>query len=124
MANKGRRVLERGQRENAWSGRIQEWRSSAQTQVRYCAERGLSVWMLRKWIVKLGGRPRQATHALELLPIPISALRPAAGVSASATSEAALEIALPNGVRVRASGAVACELTRALARTLRCSTRC
>lgn len=120
MASKGRRARERGQRENAWSGRIQEWRSSGQTQVRFCAERGLSVWMLRKWIVKLGGRPRQA--ALELLPIPISALRPASGVSA--TSEAALEIALPNGVRVRASGAIAGELTRALARTLRCSTRC
>ncbi len=55
-----------------------------------------------------------------LLPLPIFALRTAPDEVVGAAREAALEIALPNGIRVRASGQVATEIARALARALRC----
>ena len=52
---------QREQRERVWVERIEGWRSSGQTQVIYCAAHGLSVWVLRKWIVNLGtGRGRTA----------------------------------------------------------------
>ena len=44
----------REQRARVWVERIEGWRSSCQTQVTYCAAHGLSVWVLRKWIVNLG----------------------------------------------------------------------
>ncbi len=54
MAKKGVVACRRGGAEGIWAERIQAWRDSGQTQVRSCAERGLSVWLLRKWIVKRG----------------------------------------------------------------------
>ena len=95
-------------------------RGACQTQVRFCAERGVSVWLLRKWIVKRGRGSSVVKRVPTLLPIPIGALRSAPEEVVGAGREAALEIALPNGIRVRASGQVATEIARALARALRC----
>ena len=53
-----------------------------------------------------------------MLPIP---LRPATPATLSALErEAALEIVLPNGTAIRASGVIAAELTLSIARALRC----
>ena len=61
MANITRDAREVGKREErtqVWAERAWGWRESRQTQAQYCAERGLSVWMLRKWIVDLGAESR------------------------------------------------------------------
>lgn len=113
----------RDQRERAWVERIEGWRSSGQTQVAYCAAQGLSVWMLRKWIVDLGagtGRTTKVKARPIMLPIPLRAADAARLSPPASTPEATLEIALPNGTRIRAAGAVANELTRSIARALRC----
>ncbi len=53
MAKKGVVACRRGGAEGIWAERIQAWRDSGQTQVRFCAQllgdNGLSVWLLRKW---------------------------------------------------------------------------
>ncbi|MEO7851862.1 MAG: hypothetical protein ABIR94_06345 [Rubrivivax sp.] len=103
------------ERARAWAERIEGWRGSGQTQVQYCTQRGLSVWVLRKWIVKLGGAVSRIKRRPALLPIPLHPLAPDA-----LAREAALEIALPNGIRVRACGTIANELIHAIARKLRC----
>ena len=120
MAKKTWVACRRGEAEGVWAERIQAWRDSGQTQVRFCAERGLSVWLLRKWIVKRGRGSSMVKRVPALLPIPITALRTAPEEMVSSAREAALEIALPNGIRVRASGQVATAIARALTRALRC----
>jgi len=110
----------RGEAEGVWAERIQAWRDSGQTQVRFCAERGLSVWLLRKWIVKRGPGSSVVKRMPVLLPIPITALRSTSEGAVGGAREAGLEIALPNGIRVRASGQVATAIARVLARALRC----
>ena len=120
MAKKGVVACRRGEAEGVWAGRIQAWRDSGQTQVRFCAERGLSVWVLRKWIVKRARGSSVVKCVPALLPIPITALRTAPQELVGGAREAALEIALPNGIRVRASGQVATVIARVLARALRC----
>jgi len=104
-----------GERARAWTERIEGWRGSGQTQVQYCAQRGLSVWVLRKWIVKLGGRVSRTKRRPVMLPIPLHPMAPAA-----ITRESVLEIALPSGIRIRACGSIANELTHTIARKLRC----
>ncbi len=104
-----------GERARAWAERIEGWRGSGQTQVQYCAECGLSVWVLRKWIVKLGAKVSRIKRRPVMLPIPLHPMAPEAMLR-----EAALEIALPNGIRIRACGAIASELTHTIARRLRC----
>ena len=100
-----------------WAERIAGWRASGQTQVNYCADRELSVSGLRKWIVKLGsGRSRSKSRPV-MLPIP---LRPTTPATLPALERAALEIVLPNGTAIRASGVIAAELTLSIARALRC----
>lgn len=117
-----------------WAETSRLWRESGQTQAQYCAQRGLSVWMLRKWIVDLGAKGRVSKQGPRMLPI---TLRPGhaglhtdlhSGLHSSAAllvpqargEEAGLEIALPNGTRIRAAGMAASELTRVIARSLRC----
>ena len=120
MAKKTLVVYRRGEAEAVWAERIQAWRDSGQTQVRFCAERGLSVWLLRKWIVRRGRGLSMVKRMPLLLPIPMTALRSAPEDVVGEACEAALEIALPNGIRVRASGQVASAIARVLARALRC----
>ena len=125
MARKARQARDvgtRAEREQAWSQRIEGWRTSGQTQVDYCAAHGLSVWVLRKWIVTLGSKSRRPKAKLcpVMLPIPLHAAGMASLAPEASEREANLEIALPNGTRIRASGLVANELTRAIARVLRC----
>ena len=101
-----------------WAERIEGWRASGQTQVNYCADRELSVSGLRKWIVKLGSSRSPSKSRPTMLPIP---LRPATPATLPALErEAALEIVLPNGTAIRASGVIAAELTLSIARALRC----
>lgn len=112
--------LGREGRARLWADRARAWRESGQTQVAYCAEHGLSVGLLRKWIVKLGAKKARMGRRPTLLPI---ALRPAGTpviANEAVAREAALEIALPNGARIRASGRIADQLTRSIARALRC----
>ena len=121
-AGKARDVGTRGEREEAWAGRIEGWRTSGQTQVDYCAAHGLSVWVLRKWIVTLGsGRrsPKAKPHPV-MLPIPLRPMGVAMPAPDRAAHQASLEIALPNGTRIRAFGLAANELRRTIARALRC----
>ena len=139
MAKNTRDTREAGTREEraqVWAERARGWRESGQTQAQYCAERGISVWMLRKWIVDLGAESRLPKSRLNLrppkralmLPIPLHLAGPGLMAAQSAGHEtahqavhqAALEIALPNGTRIRATGVTATELTRAIARVLRC----
>ena len=113
----------REQRERVWVERIEGWRSSGQTQVTYCATHGLSVWVLRKWIVNLGagrGRTAKVKAGPIMLPIRLRAADTARLAAPASAPEATLEIALPNGTRIRAAGAGASELTRSIARALRC----
>lgn len=118
-------VGEREQRKRAWIERIEGWRRSGQTQEAYCAAHGLSVWVLRKRIVNLGaGQGRTVKtkgKALPILfPIPLRAADSARLAPGIGMQEATLDIALPNGTRIRAAGAAAGELTRSIARALRC----
>ena len=130
VARESRQAGTREERGQEWAERARAWRESGQTQAAYCAAQGLSVWMLRKWIVDLGAKGRTSGSVPRLLPIALhpagSGLHggvhdgPAARVAQTRESEAGLEIALPNGTRIRAAGVSARELTRAIAQVLRC----
>ncbi len=120
MGKKVERVEAGAEREQVWSGRIEGWRRSGQTQAKYCADHELSVWVMRKWIVKLGASGLTAGRRPALLPIPLHRADKALLEAQVKMPEAALEIALPNGTRIRASGRSASELTRSIARVLRC----
>ena len=72
MAKQAKVAGVRVERTQAWVERIEGWRKSGQTQVEYCANHALSVWLLRKWIVKLGiGRAQRKRPVM--LPIPLHA---------------------------------------------------
>ena len=128
LTREGREAGTRDERAMVWAERARLWRESGQTQVAYCAAQGISVWMLRKWIVDLGAESRLPRSCLNLrppkqalmLPIPLHPAGPALMAAQTAGHQAALEIALPNGTRIRAAGVTATELTRAIARVLRC----
>lgn len=128
-----KREEHREQNARRWAERTRSWRESGQTQAAYCEAHGLSVWMLRKWIVDLGARGQLSKSGPRLLPIVLhpgrtgvhggvhggaAALVPQAREHEAGLAE--LEIALPNGSRIRAAGVSATELTRAIARVLRC----
>ena len=118
MAKRTKAGTDRGTAAQRWAGRIEGWRASGQTQVRYCADHELSVWVLRKWIVKLGSSRSRSKSRPVMLPIPLRPATPA--TLPSLEREAALEIVLPNGTAIRASGPIAAELTLSIARALRC----
>ena len=64
-----------GELERFWQAHVVHWRSSGQTQVDYCRERGLSVHRLRWWKTKFERRTESiAAGGQGFIPIQVQAL--------------------------------------------------
>ena len=90
------------QGEAYWRGHVEAWRASGQSRAEYCAAHGLSRKTFGWWAWRLDrqGRPAPADTAAHFLPVEIADVGdPDAG--GGAPMEARIEIALPDGVRVR-----------------------
>ena len=92
------------QGEAYWRVHVEAWRSSGQSRGEYCALHGLSRKTFGWWAWRLDrqGRPAPADPAAHFLPVEIAEVPdPDAGGAAAVGDEARIEIALPDGVRVR-----------------------
>jgi hypothetical protein len=85
-----------------WRVHVEAWRASGQSRGEYCAGHGLSRKTFGWWAWRLDrqGRPAAADTAAHFLPVEIAEVpdRDEAGAAAVGTR---IEIALPDGVRVR-----------------------
>jgi len=92
------------QGEAYWRVHVEAWRSSGQSRGEYCALHGLSRKTFGWWAWRLDrqGRPALADPAVHFLPVEIADVcdRDEAG-AAPVGDETRIEIALPDGVRVR-----------------------
>jgi hypothetical protein len=93
------------QREQRWRQAIAGWKKSGQSIHAYCAARGLSEASFYAWRRELAKRDQAASAALKFLPVHVRA-------------EAIIEIALPNGLVVRAPAAVEVATVAALVAAL------
>lgn len=89
--------------ESYWRGHVEAWRASGQSRGDYCAARGLSRKTFGWWVWHLERAERQGEEAPRFLPVEVAEV-PAAAVPDDATTVVAddrIEIALPDGLRVR-----------------------
>ena len=96
-----------------WRVHVEAWRASGQSRAEYCAAHGLSRKTFGWWAWRLDrqGRPAPADTAAHFLPVEIADVGdPDAG--GGAPMEARIEIALPDGVRVRVGRGVDGEALR------------
>jgi hypothetical protein len=108
------------QGEAYWRVHVEAWRASGQSRADYCTAHGLSRKTFGWWVWRLD---RQATVApgAHFLPVEVADVcdRDAAG-AAPVGDETRIEIALPDGVRVRVGrgvdGAALCRVLAALGR--------
>jgi hypothetical protein len=101
------------QGEAYWRVHVEAWRASGQSRGEYCAAHGLSRKTFGWWAWRLDrqGRPAPADTAAHFLPVEIADVGdPDAG--GGAPMEARIEIALPDGVRVRVGRGVDGEALR------------
>ena len=92
------------QGEAYWRVHVEAWRASGQSRAEYCALHGLSRKTFGWWAWRLDrqGRPAPADTAAHFLPVEIAEVPDRdAGGAAPVGEEARIEIALPDGVRVR-----------------------
>jgi transposase len=85
-----------------WRVHVEAWRASGQSRAEYCAAHGLSRKTFGWWAWRLDrqGRPAPADTAAHFLPVEVADVcDPDQG--GAAPVEARIEIALPDGVRVR-----------------------
>src|SRR5918995_3367299 len=90
------------QGEAYWRVHVEAWRDSGQSRGEYCAAHGLSRQTFGWWTWRLDrqGRPAPADTAAHFLPVEIAEV-PDPDAGGAAPVEARIEIALPDGVRVR-----------------------
>ena len=92
------------QGEPYWRVHVEAWRDSGQSRGEYCALHGLSRKTFGWWAWRLDqqGRPAPADTAAHFLPVEIAEVPDLdEGGAASEGDDARIEIALPDGVRVR-----------------------
>ncbi len=85
-----------------WRVHVEAWRASGQSRADYCAAHGLSPKTFGWWVWRLDrqGRPAPADTAAHFLPVEIAEV-PDPDAGGAVPVEARIEIALPDGVRVR-----------------------
>jgi hypothetical protein len=90
------------QGEAYWRVHVEAWRDSGQSRGEYCAAHGLSRKTFGWWAWRLDrqGHPAPADPAAHFLPVEIAEV-PDLDEGGAAPVEARIEIALPDGVRVR-----------------------
>ena len=90
------------QGEAYWRVHVEAWRASGQSRAEYCAAHGLSRKTFGWWAWRLNRqeRPAPADPAAHFLPVEIAEV-PDRDEAGAAPVEARIEIALPDGVRVR-----------------------
>ena len=108
------------QGEAYWRVHVEAWRASGQSRAEYCAAHGLSRQTFGWWAWRLDrqGRPAPAAH---FLPVESAEVRDRDEAGAAPVGdETRIEIALPDGVRVRVGrdvdGAALCRVLAALGR--------
>ena len=87
-----------------WRVHVEAWRASGQSRAEYCAAHGLSRKTVGWWAWRLDrqGRPAPADAAGHFLPVEIAEVPdPDEGGAVPEGDDARIEIALPDGVRVR-----------------------
>jgi hypothetical protein len=92
------------QGEAYWRVHVEAWRDSGQSRGEYCALHGLSRKTFGWWAWRLDrqGRPAPADTVAHFLPVEIAEVPDLdEGGAASEGDDARIEIALPDGVRVR-----------------------
>ena len=100
------------QGEAYWRVHVEAWRDSGQSRGEYCAAHGLSRKTFGWWAWRLD-RQAPADPAAHFLPVEIAEVPdPGAGGAASEGDDARIEIALPDGVRVRVGRGVDGEALR------------
>ena len=101
------------QGEAYWRVHVEAWRASGQSRADYCAAHGLSrkTFGWWAWWLDRQGRPAPADPAAHFLPVEIAEV-PDPGEGGAAPVEARIEIALPDGVRVRVGRGVDGEALR------------
>ena len=99
------------QGEAYWRVHVEAWRASGQSRADYCTAHGLSRKTFGWWAWRLDrqGRPAPADPAAHFLPVEIAEVPDEGGAAAV---EARIEIALPDGVRVRVGRGVDGEALR------------
>src|SRR3954447_8706960 len=103
------------QGEAYWRVHVEAWRASGQSRADYCAAHGLSRKTFGWWAWRLDrqGRPASADPAGHFLPVEIAGVGdPDEDGAAPVREEARIEIALPDGVRVRVGRGVDGEALR------------
>jgi hypothetical protein len=103
------------QGEAYWRVHVEAWRDSGQSRGEYCAAHGLSRKTFGWWAWRLDrqGRPAPADTAAHFLPVEVAEVPDRdAGGAAPVGEEARIEIALPDGVRVRVGRGVDGEALR------------
>ena len=94
---------------------VEAWRASGQSRAEYCAAHGLSRKTCGWWAWRLDrqGCPTPTDTAADFLPVEIAEVPDRdAGGAVSEGEEARIEIALPDGVRVRVGRGVDGEALR------------
>ncbi len=99
------------QGEAYWRVHVEAWRASGQSRGEYCAAHGLSRKTFGWWAWRLDrqGRPAPTDTAARFLPVEIAEVP---DPDAGGAVEARIEIALPDGVRVRVGRGVDGEALR------------
>ncbi len=103
------------QGEAYWRVHVEAWRSSGQSRAEYCALHGLSRKTFDWWAWRLDrqGRPAPADPAAHFVPVEIADVCDRDEAEAAPVGdEARIEIALPDGVRVRVGRGVDGEALR------------